>query len=85
MSEPKGQISTAGGGKTTGHQPEQFGKRTSQGRLQLAQHVNTAVSHRGREEEEEEVGGERAFGLREKGNRPKQLQRKSGKRKQHHK
>lgn len=41
-------------GKTTGHQPERFGKRTSQGRFQLAQHVVTAVSHRGWEEE---VGG----------------------------
>lgn len=34
-------------GKTTGHQPERFGKRTSQGRFQLAQHVVTAASHRG--------------------------------------
>lgn len=33
--------------KTTGHQPKQFGKRTSQGRFQLAQRVVTAVSHRG--------------------------------------
>ncbi len=47
-------------GKTTGHLPEQFGKRTSQGRFQLAQHVVTAVSHRGWEED---VGG--SLGLRE--------------------
>ncbi len=46
--------------KTTGHQPKQFGKRTSQGRFQLAQRVVTAVSHRGWEEE---AGGSR--GLRE--------------------
>lgn len=37
-------------GKTTGHQTARFGKRTSQGRFQLAQHVVTAVSHRGWEE-----------------------------------
>lgn len=36
-------------GKTTGHQAERFGKRTSQGRFQLAQHVITAVSRRERE------------------------------------
>lgn len=48
-----------------GHQPERFGKRTSQGRFQLAQHVVTAVSRR---DWEEEVGGSRGLkeGEREK-------------------
>lgn len=47
--------------KTTGHQLEWFGKRTSQGRFQLAQHAVIAVSHRG---SEEVVRG--SFGLMER-------------------
>lgn len=35
-------------GKTMGHQPERFAKRTSQGRFQLAQHLVTAVRGGGR-------------------------------------
>lgn len=58
--QPKGQLSTAGGGKTTGCQSERLGKRTSQGRFQLAQRVVAVASHRGREEEEgrKQVGTE---------------------------
>lgn len=40
-------------GESTGQQPQRFGKRTSQGRFQLAQRVIAAASHRRREEAEE--------------------------------
>lgn len=56
-------------GKTTGHQTERFGKRTSQGRFQLAQRVVTAESHRGWEEEVGGLGGGAAVSLKKRGKR----------------